>query len=40
MDRGGNIIQSVVNLAHSLGILVVAEGVETSSESNFLQFIK
>lgn len=36
MERGGSIIESIVNLAHKLGILVIAEGVETEREANFL----
>jgi diguanylate cyclase len=31
-DHDGTIIQTVVDLAHTLGIIVVAEGVETPSE--------
>ena len=40
MDRGGSIIESIVRLAHSLGIMVVAEGVETEREVNFLRSIQ
>lgn len=39
MERGGNIIESVVSLAHSLGIMVIAEGVETEREVNFLRSV-
>lgn len=39
MDKGGNIIGAVVNLAHTLGMLVIAEGVETQREANFLRSI-
>lgn len=39
MDRGGNIIGSVVNMARSMGIPVIAEGVETEREADFLRAI-
>lgn len=39
MEKGGNIISSLVNLAHNMGILVVAEGVETEREQQFLRSI-
>lgn len=40
MDKGGHVIESLVNLAHSIGILVIAEGVETEREVNFLRSIQ
>lgn len=40
MDRGGNIVETMVNLAHDLGILVIAEGVENLREANFLQTVQ
>ena len=40
MERGGNIIEAIVKLAHSLGLIVIAEGVETERESNFLRSIQ
>ncbi|MDO5418104.1 MAG: EAL domain-containing protein, partial [Lachnospiraceae bacterium] len=40
MDKGGNIIEAIVNLAHSLGIVVIAEGVEVEREANFLRSIQ
>ncbi|MDO5406713.1 MAG: EAL domain-containing protein [Eubacteriales bacterium] len=39
MDKGGSIVESVVRLAHSLGMPVIAEGVETEREANFLKSI-
>jgi diguanylate cyclase (GGDEF)-like protein/PAS domain S-box-containing protein len=37
--RGGAIISAIVTMAHSLGIQVVAEGVETQEQLNFLHQI-
>ena len=39
MDKGGNVIESLVKLAYSLGMLVIAEGVENEREANFLRAI-
>ena len=39
MDKGGNVIEVLVRLVHSMGILVIAEGVENEREVNFLQSI-
>lgn len=39
MDKGGMVIESLVKLAHSMGIAVIAEGVENERESNFLKAI-
>lgn len=38
-DRGATILESVVNMAHTLGIPVIAEGVETIENANFLKEI-
>jgi hypothetical protein len=40
MERGGNIIEAVINMATSLGIMVIAEGVENEREANFLKEIQ
>ncbi len=39
MDKGGNIITSIVRMAHSLDLLTVAEGVETKEKVTFLKSI-
>lgn len=39
MEKGGEVITSLVELAHSIGLLVIAEGVETDREANFLRSI-
>lgn len=39
MDKGSTIIEAVVQMAHALGMLVVAEGVETQREANFLRAV-
>jgi len=36
MDKGGNIISSVVHMAQSLELITIAEGVETNAQANFL----
>jgi EAL domain-containing protein (putative c-di-GMP-specific phosphodiesterase class I)/GGDEF domain-containing protein/ferredoxin len=36
-EKGENIIGSVIGMAHSLGLLTVAEGVETSEQADFLK---
>ncbi|HPV02377.1 MAG TPA: EAL domain-containing protein, partial [Clostridiales bacterium] len=37
MESGNQIVGSIIALAHSLGILVVAEGVENVSQMNYLR---
>lgn len=37
--RGGNIVEFVVKMAHSMGIIVIAEGVEKTETVDFLQSI-
>ncbi|MGI6028005.1 MAG: EAL domain-containing protein [Candidatus Heteroscillospira sp.] len=39
MGRGGTIIESVIQMAHALGMPVVAEGVETQREADFLKSV-
>lgn len=36
MDKGGNVISSVVHMAQALELITIAEGVETNSQANFL----
>ena len=36
MDKGGNVIASVVHMAQTLELITVAEGVETNAQANFL----
>ncbi len=38
-DRGGNILESVVRMAKWLGMSVIAEGVETEAQADFLKSI-
>ena len=37
--RGGNILRSIINMAHSIGMSVIAEGVETKQQAEFLKGI-
>jgi EAL domain-containing protein (putative c-di-GMP-specific phosphodiesterase class I) len=37
MESGNQIVGSIIALAHSLGIYVVAEGVENMSQMNYLR---
>ena len=39
MQRGGNILQSIVRMAKWLGMPVIAEGVETREQADFLESI-
>jgi diguanylate cyclase (GGDEF)-like protein len=39
MRRGGTILESVVRMAHWLHMLVIAEGVETAQQADFLKSI-
>lgn len=39
MERGGNIISSVIRMAHSLELATVAEGVETMEQADFLRSV-
>lgn len=39
MDKGGNIITSIVNMAHSLQLNTIAEGVESEAQARFLTSI-
>lgn len=38
-DRGGNIVESVVRMAKWLGMSVIAEGVETAEQADYLRSI-
>ncbi len=38
-DRGGNILESIVRMAKWLGMSVIAEGVETKAQADFLMSI-
>ena len=38
-DRGGNIIESVVRMAKWIGMSVIAEGVETAAQADYLKSI-
>ena len=39
MDKGGNIVSSIIRMAHSLDLLTVAEGVESNEKVSFLKGI-
>lgn len=39
MNKGGSIVAAIVEMAHTLGIVVVMEGVETKREEHFLQSV-
>ena len=36
-EKGGNIISSVIRMSHSLGLMTIAEGVETTEQAEFLK---
>lgn len=38
--RGLSLVSTIINLAHSLKLKVVAEGVETEEQSNLLRLLK
>ena len=39
MDKGGNIVSSIIRMAHSLDLVTVAEGVESNEKVSFLKGI-